>query len=659
MKKNSLKFTAFLCCLALLFSMTACSVNDHGSHSGGRHSGGDGKREHGTEATDVTDVTDPTDPTGTTAVPTTDPGNYIPTSDTLTYPDHVATMEEIHPAHKAGNVSGKEASKLLSDVEMEILHHDIDCYANAVIYFKDPEKLGYDLSDVSWGKVSGVEEYDAYKKYYQEQLDRLLTIDYNSLDGDDRICYDKMVYDMEETVYSLSYTAFEYYSMIFNSLVGPQCDILFILDVYTFDTVEEAENYITLLKDLDRYYDEMCAFEKKRVELGFISSDNSYEEAAKSFDNLVKQKDDCFLYASFEERLDNIKDLSSADKTRLISEHEKAMKEVVFPEFEECAQKMRALKGSGGTDAGLSQYRGGDAHFAMLTRRLSNSTATIPESIAVLEKRIDEINTDMKRIMGSGYGWADEYLSHSYSKGSVEQNLDFLYGAIKNDFPAIPSHQYYLMDVPKVFEDNFSPAAYLGYHLDCNDDNLIIVNTGKLDKDLGKALAHEGYPGHMYNSLYMRNQTKHPYMYLASSIGYEEGWTTYIESYSLKYFADNGITDGMKMVGYEADMSLLACTRVDYGINCEGWTLQDCLDYLNGFGFGLSADSFSEYYTLLVTDPGYYVKYGMGNVWTTQIMTEMHEKHPKATDMEIHTAYLNSLSGTYEDIRTHTDAALG
>ena len=79
----------------------------------------------------------------------------------------------------------------------------------------------------------------------------------------------------------------------------------------------------------------MCTFEEKRVEYGFISSDNSYEKAAESFDSLVEQKDDCFLYDSFASRLDNIDGLSDTDRERLIDENDTAMHDVVFPEFEE------------------------------------------------------------------------------------------------------------------------------------------------------------------------------------------------------------------------------------------------------------------------------------------------------------------------------------
>lgn len=655
MKKLSLKVIALVCCSALLLSLAGCTTTETGNHSGGRQRGSGTKQEegHGTDPTAASS----SDPTG---APPAGQGDYIPTSDTLTYPDHVASAEEIHPAHAPGSVKGSQAASLLSDVEMDILHHNINCYADVEILFENPEKYGFDTSDVSWGDYITIDEYDEEKAYYQEQLDRLLTIDYNSLSDGDRLCYEKLVYDCEESIYAYSYTAFEYYCMIFNFLVGPQSEILFILDVYTFDTVKDAENYILLVKDLDRYFDMMCEYEETRASLGFASSDNSYEEAAVSFDNLIVQKDDCFLYESFEERLDRINGLSASDRSRLIEENEKAMKEVAFPEFEECARRMRALKGSGGTDAGLCSYRGGDAYYAMITRGMTNNTASVDASIRALDTKIDDVYKEFEDVIASGFDWYGEYMNHSYSKGGITDNLDYLYDAVKPDFPDIPAHEYYLMDVPEVFEENFSPAAYIGYHLDNNNANMIIVNNSSIDEDFGITVAHEGYPGHMFQSLYTRSHSEHPYMYLSTSIGYNEGWAVYTENYSMKYFADGGKpTKAMVLVRDESVLGLLVSTRADYGIHAENWTLQDCLDYFKKWGFEVKEEDFSKLYTLIVTDPGYYAKYGMGYLWTQKTMDDMHAKYPDATDKEIHTAYLDSLTGTFEMINKNMDALLG
>ena len=650
----------------MLLSMASCTGRRHGGgSSGGGRTEESGIKQEGGRTTDPTRNTDPT--TDPTSDPTTDPttaptgrnGDYIPTSDTLTYPDHVAAFEEVHPDHPAGNISGKEALTLLTDVESAILKHEITCYADADILFEDPAAFGLDITEVSWGDFVPIEEYDTEKKFYQELLDQLLTIDYRSLEAEDRLFYDKLVYDCEECVYSYSYTAFNYYSMVFNYLVGPQSEVLFILEIFTFDTVEDAENYILLLKDIDRYYDLMCKYEEDRVSFGFISSDNSYEEAAKSFDNLVDQKDDCFLYQSFEERLDNIKGLSDADRNRLISENEKAMKEVVFPEFQECADRMRALKGSGGADVGLCEYRGGDAYYAWLTRKQTNSGATVSQSISALDAEIQKEYDGIISIASGNFSAYTAYLAHNYSKGDINANLDFLRDEVKKDFPEIPAHSYYTMEVPEVFEENFSPAAYIGFHLDNYDSNLMIVNKSSVDEDFGTTCAHEGYPGHMFQSLYTRAHSSHPYMYLSESIGYLEGWATYVENYSVRYFDDTGNDDVLKIAKYNTSLTLLISTRADYGIHTENWTLSDCVDYFNTFGFGVTADDFSQFYTLIVTDPAYYAKYGMGYYWTQKTMDDMHEKYPDKSDKEIHTAYLDSLTGTYEQINKRMEELLG
>ena len=657
MKRLSLKVTALVCCLAVVFSMAGCTYSEPDGNHGGRQYGTGTKQEGGRE-TDPTGMTDPTSTTVTT--PAVNNGNYIPTSDTLTYPDHVASYEEIHPEHAPGNVKGNDAVKLLSDVEMDIIHHTISCYADVEMLFDKPENYGFEITEVSWGDYISIDDYDEEKAYYQEQLDKLLSIDYGSLKDDDRLCYDKLVYDCEESIYAYSYTAFEYYHMAFNFLVGPQSEILFLLDVYTFDDVKDAENYILLVKDIDRYFDKICEYEETRVSMGFVSSDNSYEESAVSFDTLIAQKDDCFLYESFEERLDNIPGLSSADRSRLISENEKVMKDVLFPEFEECAARMRALEGSGGRDAGLCEYRGGDAYYAMITRNMTNKNSSVDASVAALDAKIDEVYNEFMDLASSGFDWYSEYMNHSYSKGSITDNLDFLYDAVKPDYPDIPAHEYYLMDVPEVYEENFSPAAYLGYHLDNYNSNVVIVNNGSVDEDYGITIAHEGYPGHMFQSLYTRSHTTHPYMILYESIGYAEGWATYTQFYSMKYFTDDGeMTKAMKLVRDEEVISLLASTRADYGIHVEGWDLQDCLSYFKEMGFEVSEEDFSEFYILIVTDPGYYAKYGMGYLWTQKIMDEMHSKHPNASDKQIHTAYLDSLTGTFEMIYERMDSALG
>ncbi len=647
MSKKITKLLAMLLILSMAFSIAGCSKIEEFFDLGSSH-----RRERrrddddDDDEPDETEETEETEPSETTPAPT-----VAPISTDLTYPDHIPTYEEIHPAHANGTLTGDAAVELLYEIEQQVIYDSFEGnYVYASIYFEDLSAIGLsfdDPEDIGWGPV----EFEASQEdidEINEALESLYSIDRDSLGTDDRIFYDKIVNDLELTAYASQYTAFNYYESALKALTGPQSEVLFILEVLDFDSIEDAENYILVLRDIDRYYDALCEFEEVRASYGYINSDEVYEEVAESFDNLVAQSEDCFLYDSFQDRLDNIPGLSASDRSALIEEHDQVMHDIVFPEFEECAARMRALE-CGAPSVGISAYPGGDAYFAYIFATQTNSGRTIDESIEQLEAYADSVMDTMMAVATSGdSSWMDEYLTHDYSEGDTQDNLDYLYDIVQPDFPPIPDHDYRLMTVPEVFADDFSPAAFLGYHLDNFDSNIIITNEASIGSTFGITCAHEGYPGHMYESLYHRGITNHPYMYIADSIGYAEGWATYVENYAFKYFSTSPAST---VVRVEDQLNIILFARFDLGVNYEGWSAQDCADwYGNLMGTPLSADAFTDAYNLLLSDPGYGIKYGLGFINTGMVIAELQEEFPNASDLEIHTAYLNAQAGTFEQI---------
>ena len=592
----------------------------------------------------------------------TDEGfKYATGENGLTYPVEVADFYDIHPAHTVGDIEGDEAIDLLNEIEADILTKAVDNYVDAVILYEDPEAMGISIDDVSWGTYMSDDEEDL--EFYRDIRDRLLTIDSTTLEGQDKLFYDKLLYDVEESIYASSFTAFPYYESEFNPLTGPQNDLFFILHVLSFKTVEDAENYILLIEDIDRYFDEICDFEEQKAEYGYALSDSTYEDIAVTFDDLLAQEEDCFLYQSFEDRLDEIKDLSDEDRERLIEEHEAAMHDYLFPEMQECADRMRDLETGDGSDLGLSQYDGGVAYYEYVVRNLSNSMLKdADDQTAVIEARLDEImGRYMDYLTSNDRSWLSDYLDHEYSMGDTADNLDFLADAVKDDFPALHDHDYNLMDVPEVFEESFSPAAYLGYHLDNYDANLIITNNANVDEEFGVTCAHEGYPGHMFQSVYTRSQCDHPYLYLADSVGYVEGWATYVEHYSFKYFTDMD-SPATDITIIESELNVLLMARWDIGIHCEDWSIEDCADFYSSLFddmMPVDPEQFRDIYNILLSDPCYAVKYGCGYLGTLEVMETMKEEYPDASDIEIHTAYLDSMPLPFEMIEENMNEILG
>lgn len=672
MNKRLTKVLAVFLMLSLLTPTVACSqVEDiFGLHHESRSSRRDRHRdrddddddedEDEDEEEEEEETSETTEETSETTLDVTtfdtEPGDTTYDIADLTYPDHVPTYDELHPAHMAGTISGDEASDILDMVEHDVLQWAIDNYVDCEILFEDPSVFGITCDTVSWGEMDMDVEDDA--AFINEQLELLYSIDPDSLDYQDRAFYDKIVYDLEIDAYMVQYSAFNFYETSLDPLLGPQCDLFFILDVLEFDSVEDAQNYILLLEDLDRYFDEHCDFEEERAARGFASTDAVYADIAASFDGLAAQEDDCFLYESFEARLDNIDGLTEDVRTELIDAHNAVMHDTVFPEFQECSDRMNALIGSGGVQQGVSAYPGGDAYYAVRFATFSNSSVGIDERTVQLDNMLTGLMDSVNAVAYSGdFSWYDEYTNPPCSLGDVTENLDYLYEQIAPDFPDLPEHEYRLRDVPEALEENFSPAAYLGYHLDSFDSNLIITNRSGVDETFGITCSHEGYPGHMFQSVYTRSVCEHPYLYIADSVGYVEGWATYVENYCFKYFVTN--ETAMVLLQADNELNVLLFARLDIGINWEGWSLSDCTAYLSDLlGQSLNDSAVEQMYNIVTNQPGYGVKYGIGFLNTGLTIQSVREQFPDATDEEIFTAYLNALPLTFEMIEERMVTAL-
>ena len=262
MKRLSTRCIALLLSVLMVISMTSCSlfgkVSDRDDN---------GRSEQDDDDDDDDDETRATRGSTGTSVQTV-PTQTQPSDSDLTYPDKKGTpLSQIHPVRTPGNVTGTEAAKVVKEVEDEMIKNGVESYVDIAILFEHPENYGLSTDEVTWGKIN-TDNTEAIA-LNNKMLDKLLTVDPDSLSKDDRICYDKMLWDIEENVYALQYSAFNYYESIFNPLTGPQCELLFILDVIPVSTKEEAENYILLVKDVDRYFDEICKFEEDRVKYGF------------------------------------------------------------------------------------------------------------------------------------------------------------------------------------------------------------------------------------------------------------------------------------------------------------------------------------------------------------------------------------------------------
>jgi uncharacterized protein (DUF885 family) len=121
-------------------------------------------------------------------------------------------------------------------------------------------------------------------------------------------------------------------------------------------------------------------------------------------------------------------------------------------------------------------------------------------------------------------------------------------------------------------------------------------------------VAHEGYPGHLYQCVYFRNQDPAPIRNLMNFTGYDEGWATYVEMYSYHISGiDERLADFLEVYTV---VILCMYARADIGIQYEGWNRDKVIDYVTGF-IGDKKIAGAIYETLL-EEPAIYLPYAVG-----------------------------------------------
>ena len=517
---------------------------------------------------------------------------------------------------------------------------------------KDPASLGLSIPEVNLGDVSKEKSDEIYEKY-QGYLDKLEAINYEALPQQDQIMYDVIEYDLKE---ALDYQDYYYYSSPFNSITGLQTELPLVLSEYTFDDKQDVDDYLLLLKDLYRYYEDLMVFETERAENGLGASDTNLQKIIDSCESFLEDSDNHFLLASFSERLDTVDGLTEKEKSDYISQNQNMLDTYVFPAYELLIDDFTDLIGTGENEGGLYNVPEGKEYYTLLIKSQTSSDDSVKTITSRIERSMDDA-IDILTETEIDSDFEEEYYSYNFSEGTVQENLDYCKAAIEGVFPEIMDHNVTLRQVPSQLEDFFSPAAYLSCTIDDPTQNVILTNTAVLAdyQNLLETIAHEGYPGHLYESVYHAQYISSYYQRSASFIGYSEGWAEYAAAYIL------GASDyNQTLVSYiEAEnqfYNILMPSRIDIGVNYEGWSLDDINDYLAQYNL-TDMQEYAQYcYNMAIEIPCYYMPYCVGHLNTDSILTNMEEDlGDEAGIEEIHKAYLDIGPAPFPIVEKYTE----
>lgn len=528
----------------------------------------------------------------------------------------------------SGNLTGNstENSSAQSDFEAfcsELFKKEMESSSTLDLHYTliHPETYGIDAGEPTLGTYKLSELIKNHRDLH-ELKKQLSGFDLDTLPQDQQILYDSLA-EMVNT--ALLAEGLELYEQPLAPTIGIQAQLPILLAEYSFHSVRDVEDYLTLLSQLDSYYGDILHFEEQKADAGLGPSDASIDRIIDSCSSYLIDPEDNFLTVTFETRLNSlgsIVPLSDQQKEDFRSRHLDVIKNSFLPAYRHLIDGLSGLKGRGINEGGLCKFRDGRRYYEYLLRSGPGLSYSIEELKAALSDRMQkdlETISSLPKKAGSDL---------SFRLADPQAILTDLQAQMSGDFPALSesSKKYELRYVPEQLEDTLSPAFYLTAPLDDPAQNVIYINNGRTstDDELYPTLAHEGFPGHLYQTVYFREHTGNPLAALITCSGANEGWATYVEY--LSYFYDNGLS--REASAYQAAMrsfSLCFHSLLDIGINYDGWSKAQAAVFIRTC-FDADDALVDELWQTMIDNPTNYLEYAGGYV---EIM-EMRDEAEKA-----------------------------
>jgi uncharacterized protein (DUF885 family) len=472
---------------------------------------------------------------------------------------------------------------------------------------KNPSDYGIEADEVSWGTVDFSDEDIAEAKAQtQSYLDRLEEI--SGLTGDRAVTYDVVKYYLEADLESYDYI---YQTMNLAPRLGVQSQLPITMAEYHFDDTDDVEDYLTLLNTFGDYAKELIDFENKKADAGYGMCKSLLEQSIEECNSFISSDDTNMLIDVFPEKLDDL-ELTEEEKQDYIAQNEEAVLNSVIPAYQTLIDGLSAQLDTAPENGSLSSYENGQDYYRYLLKASVGTDKTPEELIELTEEKLYTNIFSLSYLMNSNPDIYDEVDAAEYSLSDPDEIIAHFKETLTEELmPEAPEVSYTLKDVPEALSASLSPAMYFIPRIDDITNNQIYMNlTDNYGNELMPTLAHEGYPGHMYQVTYYYDTDPDPIRTVLESSGYVEGWASYVEALSYDYcgFSDDVASFYRTFYGYL--MPNLYC-RIDLGIHYEGWTLDDTTEYVRQY-LNVDDDGIEQMYDIILATPTNYLIYGIG-----------------------------------------------
>ena len=526
----------------------------------------------------------------------------------------------------------------------------------------NPEKFGLKNIEAQLPVyTSGNQEKQ--QQLLEEYLSFLQKTDSKRLNKNDKYTYDLLLSYFENEYSAKDYF---YYDEPLGASSGMQTQLPILLAEYTFRSKQDVEDYLKLLEQTDKYFEGLLAYEQEKSDAGLFMSDTALKKVIAQCDSIMDssllENNSHFLETTFSERLLALKEqgiLNDEEIKAYESENHRLLTTVMSPAYTALGDGLMLLSGTGKNTGGLAGFANGKEYYVYLIKRDVGSYRDMNEIKTMVCEDFDKnlqtliaATTENPELLShASDGRFEEILPFS----NAENMLEYLQKRMVKDFPSLSEPvTYSIKNISDSLAEYSSPAFYLTPPLDDRDDNVIYLNPtnnyGKLE--LFTTLAHEGYPGHLFQCVYYNSNSaakKNPVRSLLGYTGYAEGYALYVELISYDYASELALSAGeedaaqyYQILKADRQVQLGLYSLLDIAIHYDGADYSKVKNFLSSMGIK-DENSCQAVYEYIVEEPANYLKYYLGYLEILSLKEKASAKWGKDyTDYEFHKFFLDA-----------------
>ena len=502
---------------------------------------------------------------------------------------------------------------------------------------KDPKAAGIDSYEITLGSLSGDSPHNQARQL-KKLSEELKKYSHRSLKGKDRLTC-RLLSDYISRQQNLA--AYPYYDEPLIPSGGVTSQLPVLLAEYTFRNTRDIKDYLGLLSQMDTYFLGILDYEQKKADAGLFMSDEACLKVIEGCEVFTEHPDDNFLIDTFSNRLNAMDGLTDTQKNAYLKQHSKVLSDHVIPAYSQMIKGLTMLLGRGHNNWGLCNFPEGKAYYEAVVSADTGCDDSVEDLFSQIAKARREDLTFCQNLLEKNPKLASQSPKPDAALKEENAMISRLQKEILTDFPAPPQTDVEICHVDPALSEYLAPAFYITAPIDDISHNRIYINDAKNDTDIYyfTTLAHEGYPGHLYQTICTSSYGAPEVLSLLNYPGYTEGWATYTEMQAFYYAGLDQDLASLLQHNQAATLSLYA--TADIGIHYFGWEKEKNAAFWSEYGVDDTA-TVKRITDLILEEPGNYLKYYVGYLKFRQMREQLALENKSFSVSAFHEAILRT-----------------